>query len=499
MPPSSVLTPQSSNVKGWRYDPKTQELHVTFKNGATYRYAGVPKNVSRALRRNKSVGKTVNRMVKKPGYEYEKVAKGFSVDIDKVTNENPNYRKVIYTAPEHQLALMTLPSGGDIGEETHPSTDQFIRVESGKGESVMDGKKHPLDDGTAVVVPAGTKHNIVNTGTKPLKLYTVYSDKQHPDKIVEKTKADAIEKEGALRMLGRKAMNKQAFIRRLVAGRRAAQATAKGSTAQKWLSPQAIAAGKAAPKISRVPAVASGVKVKTPPALVPKKNAMPKAMRTEAAIAIKKDPKAGLRWANKHPEHTEELMALMARYGNPPKSGNRVGGVSGSFRKAFGTGRGMQKGASMNSMMMGFTHELTKVAAKFPKRMYEGGTSHEDQRKMMRGYIDERASDKPPGWGKTLGIGGGVGGGLGALMGVASEVPDGLDRRLRPNVKFPANRGRTMMGLGALGAAIGAGLGALIRSAIKEDIEEAGELRDAPDHIIDKLIWRNDPSEWNRY
>lgn len=132
-----------------------------------------------------------------------KLASGFSVDIDKATKANPNYRKVIYTAGEEQLALMSLPPGGDIGVETHPSTDQFIRVESGRGKSVMNGKEHPLKDGTAVVVPAGTKHNIVNTGTTPLKLYTVYSDKQHPDGIVEKTKEDAMKKEGALLKLGR--------------------------------------------------------------------------------------------------------------------------------------------------------------------------------------------------------------------------------------------------------------------------------------------------------
>jgi mannose-6-phosphate isomerase-like protein (cupin superfamily)/intein/homing endonuclease len=117
--------------------------------------------------------------------------KAFTINIEKATEENPNYRKVLHTAKREQLVAMSLPPGGDIGAETHPRTDQFIRVESGKGKSVLDGKETPLASGSATVVHSGTRHNIVNTGKKPLKIYTVYSKNEHPDKIVERTKADA--------------------------------------------------------------------------------------------------------------------------------------------------------------------------------------------------------------------------------------------------------------------------------------------------------------------
>jgi mannose-6-phosphate isomerase-like protein (cupin superfamily) len=117
--------------------------------------------------------------------------KAYTVDVEKATEENTNYRKVLHTAKDVQLVVMALPVGGDIGAETHPDTDQFIRVESGTGKSVLDGAEKPLSAGDAVIIHAGTHHNIVNTGKTPLKIYTVYSKKQHPDGIVEKTKADA--------------------------------------------------------------------------------------------------------------------------------------------------------------------------------------------------------------------------------------------------------------------------------------------------------------------
>jgi mannose-6-phosphate isomerase-like protein (cupin superfamily)/2'-5' RNA ligase len=123
---------------------------------------------------------------------------GFITNIDDATNANDNYRKVLHTAKKEQLVVMSLPKGGDIGSEKHPNTDQFIRVEGGQGKAVLNGVERPMRDGTALIIPAGTQHNIVNTGDDPLKLYTVYSQNEHPDGIVEKTKADAEKKEAAL-------------------------------------------------------------------------------------------------------------------------------------------------------------------------------------------------------------------------------------------------------------------------------------------------------------
>lgn len=129
--------------------------------------------------------------------EQEKTASGtgFSVDIDKATTSNPNFRKVLFTGPREQLVAMSIPPGEDIGTETHPKTDQFIRVEEGKGKSVMGGKERPMPKDTSVVVPSGTRHNIVNTGKEPLKLYSVYSPPHHPRGTVDPTKADALARE----------------------------------------------------------------------------------------------------------------------------------------------------------------------------------------------------------------------------------------------------------------------------------------------------------------
>lgn len=116
--------------------------------------------------------------------------KGYVANIEKLSLENENFRKVLYTAKYSQLVLMALKPGEEIGEETH-SLDQFFRVEAGEGEAVLDGVEHSITDGSAIVVPAGAKHNIINTGTVPMKLYTVYSPPNHRDGIVHKTKTDA--------------------------------------------------------------------------------------------------------------------------------------------------------------------------------------------------------------------------------------------------------------------------------------------------------------------
>lgn len=121
--------------------------------------------------------------------------KGYITDIENDTLENTDFRRVLYTGNNSQLVLMSLRPNEEIGEEIH-SLDQFIRVESGDGFAVLDGVKHPISDGTAIVIPAGAKHNIVNdSATGELKLYTVYSPPEHRDGTIHKTKADAIARE----------------------------------------------------------------------------------------------------------------------------------------------------------------------------------------------------------------------------------------------------------------------------------------------------------------
>jgi mannose-6-phosphate isomerase-like protein (cupin superfamily) len=118
--------------------------------------------------------------------------KGYITNIEKETLENENYRRVLYTAKNSQLVLMNIKPGEEIGEEVH-KLDQFLRFEQGNGKAVLDGVESEVRDGTAVVVPAGTKHNFLNTGDIDLKLYTIYSPPEHKDGVVEKTKADEYE------------------------------------------------------------------------------------------------------------------------------------------------------------------------------------------------------------------------------------------------------------------------------------------------------------------
>jgi mannose-6-phosphate isomerase-like protein (cupin superfamily) len=121
--------------------------------------------------------------------------KGFVGNIEKMSIENDNFRKVLYTAKNCQLVLMSLAPGEDIGEEVH-ELDQFLRVESGNGKAVLDDVEHAIGDGSAIVVPAGTKHNIVNTSPdSPMKLYTLYAPPEHMDGVVRATKAEAMANE----------------------------------------------------------------------------------------------------------------------------------------------------------------------------------------------------------------------------------------------------------------------------------------------------------------
>ena len=111
-------------------------------------------------------------------------------NLEKDTVENENFRKVLNTTDKSQLVVMSLLPHEDIGEEVH-EVDQFIRLEQGVGKAVLDGEEFEIEDGFAVVIPAGTRHNIINTGESEMKLYTIYTPPNHPDGTIHKTKAEA--------------------------------------------------------------------------------------------------------------------------------------------------------------------------------------------------------------------------------------------------------------------------------------------------------------------
>ncbi len=117
--------------------------------------------------------------------------KGYVINIEQAALADEDFRRVLYTAPHSQLVVMSLKPGEAIGEEVH-QLDQFIRCERGSGEAVLSGNTHPFTDGLAVVIPAGVKHNIINTSQEqPLKLYTLYSPPNHRDGVVHTTKEAA--------------------------------------------------------------------------------------------------------------------------------------------------------------------------------------------------------------------------------------------------------------------------------------------------------------------
>lgn len=122
--------------------------------------------------------------------------KGYVDNIEKETLENSNFRKVLFTGKYLQLVVMNLKPGEDIGEEVHSDVDQFFRIDAGEGKVVIDGEESEIEDGSAVIVPAGSKHNIINTSqTENLKLYTIYAPPNHPDGTVHKTREEAMEYE----------------------------------------------------------------------------------------------------------------------------------------------------------------------------------------------------------------------------------------------------------------------------------------------------------------
>jgi len=121
---------------------------------------------------------------------------GFSINIEEKTLQNAYFREVLHTTARTQLVVMTLQPGEEIGQEKHEGHDQFIRVEAGEGTAILDGERHALEDGTALVIPAGTEHNVINTSTsEPMRLYTLYAPPEHPDGTIHRNKAEADEYE----------------------------------------------------------------------------------------------------------------------------------------------------------------------------------------------------------------------------------------------------------------------------------------------------------------
>ena len=116
---------------------------------------------------------------------------GFVDDIEDLTERNDDFRRVLYTGRYLQLVLMAIAPGEEIGEEVHEDHDQFFRIEDGKGVVVIDGARTPIESDDAIVVPAGARHNVINTGDDPLKLYTIYGPPEHMDGVVRTTRAEA--------------------------------------------------------------------------------------------------------------------------------------------------------------------------------------------------------------------------------------------------------------------------------------------------------------------
>jgi len=118
--------------------------------------------------------------------------KGFQSNIERDSLENGDFRKVIYTGKHLQVVLMSLKPGEEIGLETHAGTDQFFRFEGGKGKCIIDGNEYMVENGDAIVIPAGSKHNLINTDSvEEFKMYTIYAPPQHKDGLINATKEDA--------------------------------------------------------------------------------------------------------------------------------------------------------------------------------------------------------------------------------------------------------------------------------------------------------------------
>ena len=124
--------------------------------------------------------------------------KGYNANIEQLTLENSNFRKVLYTLNGLQLVLMALKPGEEIGAEIHHENDQFFRFESGKGKVMIDESVYEIEDGSVIIVPKGSNHNVINTSdTEELKMYTIYTPAHHKDGVIHATKAIAEEAEHA--------------------------------------------------------------------------------------------------------------------------------------------------------------------------------------------------------------------------------------------------------------------------------------------------------------
>lgn len=118
--------------------------------------------------------------------------KGYVGNIEEKTQANEYFRQVLFTTSKSQLVVMALQPGEEIGMEVHPEHDQFIRFETGVGKVILDGEESVVSDGFAVVIPAGTEHNVINTSQEVMKLYTIYTPPEHKDGTIHKTKQEAI-------------------------------------------------------------------------------------------------------------------------------------------------------------------------------------------------------------------------------------------------------------------------------------------------------------------
>lgn len=118
--------------------------------------------------------------------------KGYVVNIEEKTQQNEYFREVLFTGQNSQLVVMALQAGEDIGMEVHPEHDQFIRFEKGEGKVILDGEEYGVGNGSAVVIPAGTEHNVINTSQEVMKLYTIYSPPEHKEGTIHKTKAESL-------------------------------------------------------------------------------------------------------------------------------------------------------------------------------------------------------------------------------------------------------------------------------------------------------------------
>jgi mannose-6-phosphate isomerase-like protein (cupin superfamily) len=127
---------------------------------------------------------------------YVRNMNGYVTFLERETRKNVDFRRVLYTGKHSQLVLMSLKPGEEIGEETHMDVDQFFRFEAGVGKVIIDGVEHRVKDGNGVIVPAGARHNVVNTSKRAnLRLYTIYSPPEHQDRVVRHTKKEAMASE----------------------------------------------------------------------------------------------------------------------------------------------------------------------------------------------------------------------------------------------------------------------------------------------------------------